>query len=356
MSTFSKMNEMSKQTNNRRLANSRKKHGFKSQSFPLANTRRHDNREGKRILRQIYLEAFQQDLSNNWQLKKPRGGKLEPELVSGTSIDVYYGKNVDIQPSLISHEHVCRYAYATGTGIGSIGQDPTTKEVKPWKPVFGQLLEIVKQSVMERSTYNAAEKAEIVSKLDNCNAVSMKWYYTVPGVGTEKTTNWHTDMSLRSDNNQPITGSNSQVPDTPVAILTYGGKKRIYFGYGKDKRTIQGNSTFFFEQCDSKIFLLHWEDEKYHHEDGSLPYKRFLHCSGVHPDNKDGVVMTLLFRHVSTSVLVNRNTNKFVDPQPREDQLEFDQMRDNWMEDDEVVAKQVELAGKVQTYYNKTNW
>jgi len=351
------MNERKKPANSNRHSMCRRDHGFMSQTFPFAKTAGKTHKHncgGIRLLRKIYRNSWLEDVTANWQLKKPRGGRLEPEMLSGTAIDVYYGKNAEMQPQGLSPMNVLQHAYATGSGTDSIGQDPMTRQVKPWKPIFSELLEIVKTSVTQRSKYSDQEKAVIVSKLDCCNAVSMKWYFTVPGQNTEKKCGWHTDMSLNSMTNEPITGNNSQVSDTPVAILTFGGKKRLFFGFGKNKRLIEPETTFYMEQCDSKIILLHWEDEKYRHE-GALPLKKFLHCSGMHPDNKNGVVMTLMYRHVKDKVLVHQETHNFVNPPERGDQDEFDETRNTWMDDQGIVEAQVLLMSKVQKYYDDTN-
>ena len=161
-------------------------------------------------------------------------------------------------------------------------------------------------------------------------------------------------MALDKATNQPSVGRNTQHADTPVAILTYGGKKRLFFGYGEDKTSIQDGSTFYIEQSDTKIVLLHWEDEKWRLEE---TMKRFLHMSAMHPDPQyqDDVVMSIMFRHCSATEKVHRNTSHFVNTPQRGDIHEFDAIRDTWVHDSGVAEDQAALMGKVQNYYNRTD-
>ena len=80
-----------------------------------------------------------------------------------------------------------------------------------------------------------------------------------------------------------------------------------------------------------------------------------MHCSGMHPENCDGVVMTLMFRHVTAAAIVDRNTHHFVNPPNCDNIAEFDEAQDRWMNDNDVVLDQVALAAKVQAYHSRTN-
>ena len=71
--------------------------------------------------------------------------------------------------------------------------------------------------------------------------------------------------------------------------------------------------------------------------------------------NKNGVVMTLMYRHVKDKVLVHQEMHNFVNPPKRGDQDEFDETRNTWMDDQGIVEAQVLLMSKVQKYYDDTN-
>ena len=75
----------------------------------------------------------------------------------------------------------------------------------------------------------------------------------------------------------------------------------------------------------------------------------------MHPQNKDGAVMTLMFRVLTHTVLVDRNTRRLVNPEPHPDQAEFDAIRDTWQNEQEVVDAKATLLEKVRQYCNATN-
>jgi hypothetical protein len=307
--------------------------GLMTKQFPFgtATGKGRDNRPAQRKLRRVYHDVFFGDLVHNWQLKKPQGGKLVPEILSGTCIDMYYGKNVDDQPPNLPPNQVLRYAYATGTGTGTIGQDPHTRQILPWKSDFTDLVEYGKEAVKQKSFYTEAEKLEIIRRLDNCNGASVKWYLNVvtpEGKTEEKTTSWHADNLYKKTDNTPIQGANSQVDNSHVAIMTWGGQKRFYMGKGEGPKHVNGNTCFYWDQCTSKMILLHGNDEKW--IQGTLPPLRHFHCSGMHPDAMDKVVMSIMFRHIEATALVDRETNRLINPPVRADIAEFDAIHDTW--------------------------
>ena len=356
MATIAAMQAFKTAANSKRYKKAQKAHGFKSSLFTFARTRGKDNREGVRILRKVYKDSFDNDVSANWQLKKPLGGRLEPEILSGTAIDIYYGKDAVSQPDNIDANHVVRHSYASGSGNNTIGQNPKTRQLKPWKPEFDRLLEIgIKSLQATKELYSEEEKEEIITKLRNCNAASAKWYFEVDGTDavpkTAKETKWHTDMLLNKSNNRPVRNKNSQEPNTPVMIFTFGGKKRIFFGRGEHKKTIDPDSTFYMEQCDSRVHILHWDDEKF---SGDIR-KKFFHCSALHPDNTQGVVMSLMLRHVSHELKVDKHTDRLVQPPIHNDQAEFDEKGEEWVNEEKVVRAQLQMAAQVKKYYGLTN-
>jgi len=313
-----------------------------------------DHREPIRILKRLYREMWYQDVTSNWQLKKPQGSpEVVPEIYSNRSLDVYYGKDVDVQPEGGDPNHVVRYAYATGSGVGSIGQDPKTRKVLPWKGEFTTLQKYVCATIQHSSRYSAEEKEQLIANVQAQNGVNAKWYFGIqkPGRTTNhlKDTEWHVDVALRPQNNSSPQGANSQVVGTPVIMCTYGGHKRLCIGLGKNKNDMEKDLCFYHDQGDSKFYLLHGEDEKWRTVEWR-GRKRFLHMSTMHPQNQDGVVLSIMFRNVENTATVHRDTANYVNPPARSDMAEFDAIRDTWQDNPKVRQDQALLTAKVEMY------
>jgi hypothetical protein len=73
----------------------------------------------------------------------------------------------------------------------------------------------------------------------------------------------------------------------------------------------------------------------------------------MHPNNKDGVVMALMFRNVQNQAVVHRRTSNLIDPTSRSDIGEFDAIRNTWLNDPAVAADQAALTAKVEEYVKK---
>jgi hypothetical protein len=95
----------------------------------------------------------------------------------------------------------------------------------------------------------------------------VKIYYSFKdanGKLIKKETNWHADVSF--DANGKPDKTNSQVPGTPVAILTFGDPKKLlfnqYLGNG-NKHPLEGTQ-IDFKQVNARLFILHPGDEAIH--------------------------------------------------------------------------------------------
>jgi hypothetical protein len=123
----------------------------------------------------------------------------------------------------------------------------------------------------------------------------------------------------------------------------------LAFGLGKNKTDLERDTCFYWDQCDYKVFLLHGDDEKWrpHKNRGQ---RRLLHMSMMHPTNKDGAVMALMFRKVQNFEMVHMRTSKLVNPPDRPDIGEFDAIRDSWQNNPTVIADQVAVTSKVKAY------
>ena len=114
------------------------------------------------------------------------------------------------------------------SGVSSIGLNPATVHLNSIFPDLSKLKEKVKERVcMNKDWRNQLGNHDF-------NSVSVKVYYSYNEkqkqdgkptmVNAKKEVNWHTDIELNKDG-KPMSNKNSQVPKTPVAILTIGDPK-----------------------------------------------------------------------------------------------------------------------------------
>jgi hypothetical protein len=98
------------------------------------------------------------------------------------------------------------------------------------------------------------------------------------------------------------------------------------------------------------MILLHGNDEKW--IQGTMPPLRHFHCSGMHPDAMDKVVMSIMFRHIEATALVDRETNRLINPPVCADIAEFDAIRDTWQNEPAAKLAMECMVAVVEETYN----
>ena len=223
-------------------------------------------------------------------LKAPMWNAAKPELTSRPSVNLYFGQNFDS-----TDEGMIRAAYAVGSGASSIGLDPSTMRIDPF---FPRLIELVQQVTV-------VVRQKTVWKNAWFNLVSVKIYYTYrdeKGKLVRKTTNWHVDVTL--DKKGVPMSNNSQVPVSPVAILTFGDSKTLYFRRHTSRDKYEEDSTFGIPQTSGSLLLLDGRDEML-----DAQGRHWRHCSGP----SEGVTFSFMFRNVQRQVNVDPFENTIVD-------------------------------------------
>jgi|AntRauTorcE11897_2_1112592.scaffolds.fasta_scaffold01693_5 hypothetical protein len=233
-------------------------------------------------------------------MKAPQGNKATSAFVySKASFDAYYGIN---KRKCIQSGIVARSAYATGSGVTSIGLDPRNAIVHHMFPDMYDMMTIMKDRVILHY-----EKEFGVGRVPfDCNfdKVSAKGYYN------DKTTREHSDISFDSQRRVPLC-NNSQKPDTPVVIAMFGDPKYLEFikydGPGKNTQT---GVTLIFWQTTGLLVLLDPRDE-YFHEKREHYWKHRSYLA----DGKNGAAFTFMFRVSNKTVDVHAVSGLLYAPQ-----------------------------------------
>ena len=284
-----------------------------------------------RIRRLLRLSV--KTIVNNYMrdnMKAPMHMPGKPALFTPSSFDIYFGEDIEIKDD---GKTSVRTAHATGSGARTIALDPRhafIAEVFPdLKKLMTEMTELCKSHCKDDKTMNC-----------DFNHVSVKLYYN------DKTTGEHTDIEF--DKNHKPHKNNSQVPNTPVVIATFGDTKLLTFRkyrIDKDKNHHSTNRTLVFKQKSGSIIIMDPRDE--YPAKGSHYYWKH----GANLENgKEGVSVSLMFRVVRSQKEVFRDTGEYVDKTVfgsgvKEQQFDeaWRRIRENWTactkEKKEVMAK-----------------
>lgn len=301
------------------------RHSFGDKPF-VSRVLRYGSRANKRAIKRLLKAAAKEVYDHHFEdhLKCPSGTHhASSAKMSYPSFDVYFGKNSGQERNDAT---VDRFAYGTGTGANTIGLDPQTVRYNKWLPVFDRLLEKLP---------NVSEDVRA-----QFNVVSVKVYYGITRGGRAaglKRTARHADVNYhRMD--RPAE-ENSQQPGSPVIILTFGGKKNLFFSLGRSSKNIQETTEFPILQSDSHGFYMEGADEN-PNEEG----ERWFHRSQMHPKNRGGVVISFMFREVRNTCRVNVSDGTLSDPGDDDDV--FASVRNTYQHTDEYKASMEVLDGK----------
>ena len=256
------------------------------------------NRE--RIKRLLYTAAKKiWDVYYQDDLKSPNSCAAAPASISKPSMNFYFGVNVkDNGVAMV------RTAYGVGSGTSSIGLNPCTMKVNC---AFPELVHL-----MTWATAIVKQDRDWMWPMWNksFNFCSVKLYYAYQNANgklIQKDTQWHVDVTLDKDGN-PMT-NNSQEPGTPVAILTFGETKNLFFRRQKNKQLFYDNTQLLFQQRNASLFVLDSRDERIAPKDGL----HWRHMSEMQR-GQEGATFSFMFRVVQKEVTVNKSDSTFVNP------------------------------------------
>lgn len=229
-------------------------------------------------------------------MKAPFNNPAKPALFAPSSFNIYFGDNIG--PPVKRGRQIVRAAYATNSGASSIGLDPRHATLNYMFPALSNLRDMVRERV----------KKHFASSLPNINCdfnhVSVKVYFK--GNKTKE----HTDIEFNRKHTEPKVG-NSQVPSTPVVMVSLGDDKYLHFseywGEGKGVKVSPQKSKKFLQQSRS-MFILDPRDEELN--DKCTFWKHKSDQINKH----DEVTITLMFRVVQATVLVHSDNGLLVNP------------------------------------------
>ena len=271
-------------TQRQQIRRARERKEFHSGFYSWGNGHAAERRQFSRLLQKCVWKIVDDYIVDN--LKAPLWNPPKSALLVPASFDIYFGDNIE---KVNNKDNVKRYAYAQGSGVKSIGLDPKYAVVHHIFPELSALRDIVK-NVLVRYYDEMGEK-----DLFDCdiNFVSGKGYWN------KKHTNLHTDIEFDKWHQPKF--NNSQKPNTPVVIVSFGDPKILQFfqyeGIGAGKRVPGVKDLKFLQTC-GKIIILDPRDEQW-----DKKMRWWKHRSDL-ADKNNGVCITLMFRVVVKAVTV----------------------------------------------------
>lgn len=294
-----------------RIKRAKEKREFHTSVVTWSYKERHQKNRYNQLLKQTVKTITTKYMFDN--LKASYGNKPKSALLSKAAFDLYFG---DTAKLLSDDETVDRMTYGSFSGSASIGLDPKGKMVHPMFQELSDLRRVVRQKTIQ---HYMDKDGELLFDCDY-NAASGKVY------NGEQTVGGHTDMQFDNQHQKPLE-TNSQKPNTPVAICSYGDDKYLHFkkyaGGGSGHKVIPLH-TLTFLQKSGMLIILDPRDEYFNQK---MQY--WKHCSEL-ADNEDGVCITIMFRVLKYSAPVFKSTGCGVDPKipPKgKKQRKFDAMR-----------------------------
>ena len=237
-------------------------------------------------------------------LKAPNSNGPKSAFMSKPSTDVYFGQNKEAPTA---QKPLCRNAYALGSGGGSIGLDQRAMKIHPF---FHELIEL--KNLVTRALKLDADFEDVEIDFNFCSVKVYHCYKQHNKNGTHtvvhKTTNWHTDVTF-DPNGIPLM-NNTQKPNTPVLIVTFGDDKDLIFQRRRKKYNDAGQSMskdeaageeVVFHQRNGSMTAMHPADE--------VPQEdrwQWKHMSKL-VNQKEGVCFSFMFRQVQKGVPVKRD-------------------------------------------------
>ena len=296
----------------------------KSYSYGTKEDRKNPKRKVHRAIKKC-LKLIDKHFEDS--MAKPKGSPHPlPQTMSPSGVNMYFGKDV---VGSQRQGFVRRFAYASGHGTDTIRINPLRQRFLAWDSCFDELWEAVKPHV-DPKYHNVV-----------FNGVSVKWAYRYidhNGNPQDVITRLHADVI--HNRHGPI-ADNSQVPGTPVLMVTYGGNKTLIFkevtvGMNRTE-TLSQNPYTIIKQDDSNCTMLDTNDEAYV-KDRIWNLWRFFKHEAQFDSNLGGntdktMIITIMLRCVQKTAEVNAETGYLANPDPGDNAEEFAAAEEAWSHD-----------------------
>jgi hypothetical protein len=238
-------------------------------------------------------------------LKAAANNKPKPALTSKPAFNIYLGRDLPKEEHERDKQGVKRAAYGLGSGANSIGLDPETMKLYPMNALAMKLMEKITPIIKGADpTWNESLEQTPF------NFLGVKLYFNERmenGAMVKKTCEWHVDVTHDKEG-KPMR-NNSQVPGTPVAILTYGTTKNLWFRRHQSNDVFYNSSKIHFQQRSGSLTVVDARDE--------VPDEQgfhWRHKSDMVGEDPNGIAFSFSFRCVQMHQFVDPKTNRLVYP------------------------------------------
>jgi hypothetical protein len=284
-------------TRNKRLSRARGEGQLFSKRLTLEPSKK---RTVKRLLRNCARHIYNNNFADD--LKAPVNCEAKSARLAPAAFNIYFGANKE---TTNDPHTVRRAAYGFGSGARSIGLDPRTMRLYPF---FPDLLKLKQHVLTEMVVKDPAWKHAMGGRdFDSCSLKVYYWTQRPAGNWIQKKVDWHVDVA-RNEDGVPDT-NNSQVPNTPVVIVTYGHTKHLEMRKHTSSNTFLKTSTINFRQTNASVFVLDGRDESIRN---GFHWRHKSTATGNAKDNKHDITFSFLFRITQMTHEVNVHDNTLV--------------------------------------------
>ena len=260
----------------------------------------------------------------------------KPALLSTPAFNIYFGTN-----SSKNHTTLKRPAYGFGTGSSTIGLNPRTMRIHPIFPTMATVITKITDVV-------AKQRPEWRDSLEKfpINFCGFKAYFSVKNKNNEwerKSCEWHRDVT-HTNKGKPLR-NNTQIPGTPVLILTYGNEKTSRLQKYNRKQRLNVPE-IVFQQKHGSLFLLDPRDEK-----TDVFGEFWRHMSNMNHD--ESITFSFTFRSVAKMIEVT-NAGSLAKPQEYTHKRKDAKFKkaEFLMEGEEYTKRVAEINTRVHAFLN----
>ena len=217
-------------TNNKRIWRARERGDFRGGYFRWSHTQHYQRKRFKDLLQKCVWEIINKHTIDNVKCSMANSAMMA--LFSPSSFDIYFGDNL-----VLKGNKMVRTASAQGSGVNSIGLDPCYAKVHHLFPQLSDLQKLVITAV--KQFY--ADNNEFGIFYCEFNHMSVKLYFN------DKKTGWHVDITQDKATGK-AKPNNSQIPNTPVTVVSFGDAKVLEFmkRYSKNNKVVPEEVLCFF--------------------------------------------------------------------------------------------------------------
>ena len=165
----------------------------------------------------------------------------------------YYGMDMKV----IDNKTVSRWCYGVGSGTSTVGGDNNTTVTQSLTTEMKEIISLLETEELLKCKGAYCNKGKV-----RYNHVTILYYLLDSKSVKEVVLNPHCDVEINTMNK--ASQSNSQKPDTPTTIISFGCSKaiKIYKRYVDNNKFSKAKEVDSLQIHDEDIFVLHPHDER----------------------------------------------------------------------------------------------